>query len=49
MKKEERMKDEEEQGQMNDQGIENLCLYAPASASTLDPVLLALILRHVMW
>jgi len=35
MIKEERMKGEEEQGQMNDRGIENLRVYAPASASTL--------------
>jgi len=43
------MKDEEEQGQMYDRGIENLCLCALASASTLVPVPLALILRHVVW
>lgn len=43
------MKNEKKQGQMNDRGMENPFLYAPASASTFIPVPLTLILRHVVW
>jgi len=37
------MKDKEKQGELDHRGIENLFLYAPASASTLVLVPLALI------
>jgi len=41
------MKNEKKLGQMNDRGMENPFLYAPASASTLIPVPPALILRVI--